>query len=391
MTSTPRHREADADVQIIERAAEAVSRLVREPSTGPGPALERCFDQAVDMLASYGIDSEIVRPSADAPVLEAKIHGDEPGPTLMLQGHLDVVPEGGGWGEEPFSGSIVDGHVHGRGSCDMKGGVVAAMLAMIMLRGRISSGTVKLLISPDEESGSERGLIPYLAGRPGPVADWAVCAEPTALDPFLGNRGLIWARVRVRGRSAHAGMPHAGLNPVPVLAAYISSLEEVDPAADGQGAATLTPTTVHAGDVINAVPSEAVVGLDRRLPPGADAAAAEDSLREHLAAFAHHHPELAFELEVEKAWPACELKADSVLARAALEIAGAVRPEAAFGFDDAANDASFLAAVGVPTLIWGPGEPDMAHAANERIEVRQVEEAARMYRDLALRLQVVNR
>jgi acetylornithine deacetylase/succinyl-diaminopimelate desuccinylase-like protein len=367
----------DGDFGVRDDALiDLTQRLVRCASIGPGDELERSFTILDGYLRDGGVATEILRMGEGLPLLRCSVSGREPGPHLLFQGHLDVVPAGDGWEFDPFSGDVVDGMLRGRGSCDMKGGVAACAEVMCRLASSPERwiGSATLLVVPDEETGGEHGLLHYL-DHFGVEGMWGgVCAEPTDLVPYLGNRGVIWADVRISGRSAHAGMPQLGSNPVPVAASIVTGLIETE-----WSGATPTPTTVHAGNETNTIPGEAVVGIDLRLSPGDDPQAAVAALERLVAVVRERHPENGLELEVKKVWPACLVDEGSKLAQMALQSARATNPTAEFGFDDASNDASFLSEAGVPTLVWGPGEPGLAHAVNERADVSQIIAAARMY------------
>jgi acetylornithine deacetylase/succinyl-diaminopimelate desuccinylase-like protein len=359
-----------------EALIDLTRRLVRCASVGPGDELERSFTTLDGYLREAGLAPEILRVGEGMPLLRCSVSSAAPGPRLLFQGHLDVVPAGDGWDFDPFSGDVVDGMVLGRGSCDMKGGVAACAEVMCALASDPDGwqGSATLLVVPDEETGGEHGLLHYL-DRYGVEGVWGgVCAEPTDLAPYLGNRGVIWADVRISGRSAHAGMPKLGSNPVPVAAAFVTRLLE----AEWSGAAP-TPTTVHAGHENNTIPAEAVVGIDLRLSPGDDARRAVEHLESVVAEVRDEHRDNGLELELKKVWPACAVEAGSELAQMALRSARATNAAAEFGFDDASNDASFLSEAGVPTLVWGPGEPGLAHAVNERAAVSQIVAAAEMF------------
>jgi acetylornithine deacetylase/succinyl-diaminopimelate desuccinylase-like protein len=362
----------------VRRAAliDLTGRLVRCASVGPGDELERSFATLDSYLREGGLAPEILRVGQGMPLLRCSVSSGAPGRHLLFQGHLDVVPAGDGWDFDPFGGDVVDGMVRGRGSCDMKGGVAACAEVMCRLAGQPQGwqGSATLLVVPDEETGGEHGLLHYLE-RHGVDGVWGgVCAEPTDLAPYLGNRGVIWADVRISGRSAHAGMPRLGRNPVPVASAFVTELVERE-----WSGASPTPTTIHAGDENNTIPGEAVVGIDLRLSPGDDAGAAVTSLESLVTAVHGRYPEHDLELEVKKVWPACAVDERAELAQMALQAARATNPSAEFGFDDASNDASFLSEAGVPTLVWGPGEPGLAHAVNEQADAGQIVAAAEMF------------
>jgi acetylornithine deacetylase/succinyl-diaminopimelate desuccinylase-like protein len=373
MTSRLHAAAADDCVQEVVRLTQG---LVRCRSAGFGAELDQAFSILGSYLKRHGIQTEVVRMDADAPLLRATICANRPGPHVLLEGHLDVVPADDAWSFDPFSGEVVDGWLQGRGSCDMKGGVAACAEAASLLNQRKDAwhGRVTLLVVPDEETGSDQGLVPYLERFGTPDASCAICAEPTDLDPYLGNRGLIWARIRLNGRASHAGMPQLGANPLAAAGTLITSLRSF--AWSGNAA---TPTTLQTSSAINVIPAEAVMGLDLRLEAGEHADRALGELQQVVRTMAEAHPDVGVDVEVEKVWPPCLVERESGLAQTALRAARTVTRDAAFGFDQAANDASFLSQAGVPTLVWGPGAPGLAHARDERIQVSQLTAAVEMY------------
>lgn len=371
-------------------AAALTEALVRCASVGQGAALEEAFQLLTAFLGRFGIGYEITRPNPEHPVLLAWLESGRAGPRLVFQGHLDVVPPGDNWAGDPFSAHVEAGRLHGRGSCDMKGGVASAAAALAALRaaGLPKRGAVGLLVVPDEEQGSEGGLIPFLADG-GLQADWAICAEPTSLLPLLGNRGLMWCRVAVEGRAGHAGMPGEAENPVPVAAELVTELESLPvpaPSRPELPPPSLTVTGVQAGSAVNVIPGRAEVGIDRRVDPSEDHHDALAAISQAVDRVAERHRAVRISLSVDKVWPPCELASDSALAQTALGCARRVRPSAEFGFDQAANDSSFLADAGVPTLLWGPGEPALAHSDRESISVAEIEDAVKAFACAAARL-----
>lgn len=371
---------SDAEPSVVNLLQE----LIRQPSLGPAAAATR---DALTVLAGYltraEIDVTISESPAGVPTLVARLDADDPGANILLQGHMDVVPVDVGWERDPFGAAIEDRFVHGRGSCDMKAGIAgfAGVMAALRATGGLTRGSVTLLVDADEETGSDQGLIPYITEHGLAQYDWAICAEPTALRPYLGNRGLLWITVTVHGVAAHAGMPFAGRNPIPLAAKIIDGLPTEPGVAGPYGSrpASLTVTTFHAGTVVNSIADKAVITIDRRLVPGESAADVLAEITRAIDKTAQPHSDFTVTVEVTKRWPACLLDADSPLAISAQASALAVSADPQFGFDEACNDASFLSEAGVPTIIWGPGEPDLAHTSNEKVALSDVYRAMRMY------------
>ncbi|MGB3483323.1 MAG: M20/M25/M40 family metallo-hydrolase [Mycobacterium sp.] len=363
---------------------ELLVQLVRCPSITSDTAVTRvALTTLADYLVEAGVAVTVSESAAGVPTLLARIDGDRPGANILFQGHIDVVPVDVGWQRDPFGAVIDDGYLYGRGACDMKAGLAgfAGALKALKMSGGLDQGSVTLLVDVDEETGSDDGLIPYIAEHGLARYDWAICGEPTSLHPYLGNRGLLWVRVTVDGVASHAGIPSAGLNPVPVAAEIVGYLSDPDrktPSRDTDSS-PLTVTTFQAGTVVNSIADKAVFTIDRRLVPGESAAGALKSITEDIAEIAAKHPRFPVSTEVIKSWPPCLIGEGSALARAAHEVSESVLGAASFGFDQACNDASFLSEAGVPTIIWGPGDPALAHTSEEKVSLADLASATQSY------------
>jgi acetylornithine deacetylase/succinyl-diaminopimelate desuccinylase-like protein len=370
--------------EIEPAVVELLADLVRCRSVGATAAeTAAALTILTGFLERAGVDVTVTHSAAGVPTLRARLRAPKPGANILLQGHIDVVPADVGWQRDPFAAVVEDGHLHGRGACDMKSGLAcfAGVLAVLQSTAALDEGSVTLLVDVDEETGSETGLIPYIAEYGLSEYDWAICAEPTGLQPYLGNRGLLWIRVTVGGVASHAGIPSAGKNPIPVAANVIRALPpDAGPAGPyGIPASALTVTTLRAGTVVNSVPDKAELTIDRRLVPGESPDAVFGAIERAVAAVADQHADFTIAAEVTKSWPPCLVDEDSPLARAASAATESVGGDATFGFDEACNDASFLSAAGVPTVIWGPGDPELAHTSQEHVALADLPRAMRMY------------
>src|SRR4051812_6215639 len=147
--------------------------------------------------------------------LVGRLPGAGEGPTLMLNGHIDVVPTGDpdAWSADPFSGELRDGQLLGRGSCDMKAGLVAAYWAVQSIRrsGERLRGDLLLASVQGEEDG---GLGTFATLQRGWRADACVIPEPTSLDIIPANSGALTFRLRVRGLATHAARRTEGVSAI---------------------------------------------------------------------------------------------------------------------------------------------------------------------------------
>jgi succinyl-diaminopimelate desuccinylase len=222
---------ADRVAAEVDRAATEIVQytvdLVRIPTVNPpGEAYEACAHFMGDDMKRRGFDVEYIAADGLAEhtprfprvnVVGARRGGS--GPVVHLNGHFDVVPAGDGWTLPPFDGVVRDGRIYGRGVCDMKAGIAAALFAAeaIQRAGVRLPGTIEISGTVDEESGGFAGVA-YLA-RTGRIArgrtDFVIIPEPLNVDRIcIGHRGVYWFEVTTRGRIAHGSMPFLGVSAI---------------------------------------------------------------------------------------------------------------------------------------------------------------------------------
>jgi acetylornithine deacetylase len=323
--------------------------------------------------------------------LPAKSSG---GGSLLLNGHVDVVPIGNpaAWSRpDAFSGQIVGDTLFGRGACDMKAGLVAALAAVQAVRrlGVPLRGELMLACVPGEEDG---GLGSYAMLRRGWRADACVVPEPTGLDLVTANAGALTFRLRVPGRATHASRRTEGVSAVekflPVLAA-LQALEaarnaDVDPLmARWPLAYPLSIGRLAAGDWASSVPDLLVaegrlgVVLDEPMDSArsaletavADACDTDPWLRDHPVTVEWWGGQFA-----SGRLPASSDLADRMAAAHTAVGGGPLTTSGApYG-----SDLRLLSGIGgIPTLHYGPGDALLAHAPDESVPLAEVATAAR--------------
>ncbi|QYK42304.1 MAG: acetylornithine deacetylase/succinyl-diaminopimelate desuccinylase family protein [Paracoccaceae bacterium] len=247
--------------------------LIRFPTLNPpGACYREICEHLGARLAAQGWDVDYVR-AIGAPGdsdayprwnLVARAEGARPGPCVHFNGHHDVVEVGHGWTRDPFGGELEDGRIYGRGACDMKGGLAAAIIAAEAFRAARPDhpGAVEISATADEESGGYGGVA-YLAERgyfaPGRV-DHVIIPEPLHKDRIcLGHRGVWWVEVETRGRIAHGSMPFLGDSAIAQMAEVLHDIEHrlkprlaerrtaLPVVPEGARAATLNINSVHGG------------------------------------------------------------------------------------------------------------------------------------------------
>src|SRR5688500_14055777 len=234
VTPSMGHPAADLDrvLAAVDDAAEEIvgfaAELIRIPTVNPpgeayddcaraiGRRLEQC-GFAIEYFAAEGLPEHTpAHPRVNVVGTRA---GQGAGATVHLNGHFDVVPAGSGWTLDPFGGDVRDGRIYGRGACDMKSGIAAAVYAAEAMR-RASvrpGGTIEISGTVDEESGGRAGVA--WVARHGRIArtrqDYVIIPEPLNVDRVcVGHRGVYWFEITTRGRIGHGSMPFLGINAI---------------------------------------------------------------------------------------------------------------------------------------------------------------------------------
>jgi succinyl-diaminopimelate desuccinylase len=210
--------------------------LIRCPSVTPHEGGALVLLDAV--LSAQGYD--VHRPVFSAPGmpdienLYARI-GTQ-GPVLVIAGHTDVVPVGdaAAWTRDPFGGIVEDGVLHGRGACDMKGGLAAMMSAALRFRRQHpdAPGSIAFLVTGDEEGPAVNGTVKLLdwAHQRGERFDHCLLGEPTNPATMsdmikIGRRGSLTGRLTVNGKQGHVGYPHLADNPIRGMVRLLAALD----------------------------------------------------------------------------------------------------------------------------------------------------------------------
>jgi succinyl-diaminopimelate desuccinylase len=352
--------------------------LIRLDTVNPPGNETPAVDLLEGRLAAAGFDTERHEHAAGRPNLIARLRGTDPErPALCMTGHVDTVPLGGApWSVKPF-GELRDGRLNGRGASDMKGGVAAVVVAAerVAALGRGEAG-LELVFTAAEETGCEGAR--YLAdagvlGRAGAV----LVAEPTGGLPHVAHKGVLFARARTEGVSAHGSAPHLGRNAIYPLARAVVALAETGfdvPAHPLLGEPTLNVGTIAGGSGVNLVPDRAEAQIDVRTVPGLTGEMVLAVLR------AAAGPDVTVEPWIDLA-PVVTDPGDPWL-RSVFEVASA-EPAAVSYFTDAA---ALTPAYGdPPTVIWGPGEAAQAHQTDEWADAAKIAAAADDFFEVARR------
>jgi succinyl-diaminopimelate desuccinylase len=394
-------RVADVLSRIDAAELTALTRdLVRIPSVvrpGDPGATEAAVAAHVERwLRAEGFTVEVHEVAPGRPNVLGSLGDAAAGPTLLLEGHTDVVTEGNAaeWTHPPFGGDVVDGRLYGRGSADMKSGLAAAMIAAAAIKrsgarlgGRLVVGA---LVDEEGDMIGARHLCTTPLGR---ALSAAIICEPEQNELCLEQRGVVWARVTVRGRMAHGAMPEAGVNPITALGALLREapalerrLRRLCRKSPHLRPPTVTPTVVlspaQGVPQSNVIPSSAQATLDVRLTPGPDAdavakeidVACQRAMEACPGATVAWQPVNGFRL-------ATRVERSEPLVRAMVRgVRQATGRSARFGGVPGSTDGTILrTTLGIPIVTCGPGHRLIPHQVDEYVEVAELVDAAKIY------------
>lgn len=385
-----------SDFPRVDTAAvvELTRRLVRVPSVNdPDRKLSEAPAAAIvaETMRRFGWQPVVEEVAPGRPNVHAVVDGGEPGPTLLFEGHTDVVSEAPeeAWSIPPFAAEVRDGHVYGRGSADMKAGLAAMLYGVRALQqAGPFPGRVKVAALCDEE-GLMRGVKHFVERGHATECAAAIVCEPEGEELCTSSKGSIRLRVDLRGAMAHGAMPDRGRNPVPVVArllvwcaAHEAELRRRHRPHPTLGPVTLTPTMLAAGAVrqLNVIPADATFALDVRTIPGVDHAALVRELAAAVDDYAFAG-RVAARVTVLDDRPATDTPEDAPVVQAVLaahrEVTGR---NAAIGGVPGATDGTILwRDARLPVVVYGPGDKWIAHQADEHVEVDDIVRKARTY------------
>jgi succinyl-diaminopimelate desuccinylase len=389
-----------------QEVVDLTAALVRIPSVfrpGEPEANERAVAATVDdWLRREGLGVEVQDVAPGRPNVIAWLDGNGPGRTLCFEGHTDVVTEGdpAAWRHPPWSGVVEDGHLYGRGSADMKGGLAAAMVAAAAVRraGAPFAGRLMIAALVDEEAGMS-GAKHFVGTALGRSVSAAVICEPEQNELCLEQKGVLWARIVVHGRMAHGAMPYAAVNPITAAGQFLSRVPELERRVRRGvrksrflGVPHVTPTVAMApvGHVAqnNVIPATAEIRLDVRLTPGLEPAPVLGAIEALARDTERRCAGTRITVEtVEAPRPATRVERGEAIVEAlewAVRRAGGRRP--VFGGVPGSTDGTILrTALGIPIVTFGPGNRLIPHQVDERVPLAELVEAARCYAAAALR------
>ncbi|WP_193367151.1 acetylornithine deacetylase/succinyl-diaminopimelate desuccinylase family protein [Pelagibius marinus] len=388
--------------------------LIRFPTVNPpGEAYTPCAEFLGDRLQARGFEVGYHRGEGAAGDSDkyprtnvvARKEGTRPGPCIHFNGHIDVVAVGQGWTVPPFDGLVRDGKVYGRGACDMKGGLAAAVIAVEALLEEHNDlpGALEVSGTVDEETGGYGG-VGYLAKQgffSRPRVDHVIIPEPLNVDRVcIGHRGVWWAEIETHGRIAHGSMPFLGDCAVRHMGAFLQKLEsELYPALaekhtempvvpEGARQSTLNINSIHGGlsedfDGLPAplVPDSCRLVLDRRYLIEEDPEEVKREIVALLESLKHDREGFDYALREVLAFQPTMTDPEAPVVRAVSEAIEEVlgRP-AEQVVSPGTYDQKHIVRVGhlEDCIAYGPGILDLAHQPDEYVGIDDMVASAKV-------------
>lgn len=392
----------------LDDLVQLVSELIQIPSENPTGTQREVVDYVKNYLKEAGISCEEVGCNPEFPCVVAKI-GKEDGFSVILNGHVDVVPAGdrNQWDFDPFSGEITDKEILGRGTSDMKAGVAGVLFAMKMLveSGAELNGNIRLHIVSDEESGGEYGTAWLCENGYADNANACLVAEPTSHNTIeIGQKGKVDLRFKSYGKSAHGSL--AGYKGENAILKLMKVLEHIDllrqieghykPSQDKalenskiiadqkNGAGTgdvIDHVSVNVGMISggvrpNMVPDYCEVICDVRLPIGVEKEDIEACVKTIMEKSGVEGVE--YDVDFQAAGNYTEI--DAPIVEAIRKHAEDLwKTDVLPAYQWASSDAREYREKGIPTIQYGPSNTVGIHSYNETVDIEDVKNAGQIY------------
>lgn len=342
----------------------------------PNAGEHRVAEYLADLSGRAGLDAEwqAVFPRRSNLIIRLLPNG-KVRQRVLLAPHMDTV---GVSRQEQFNPVLKNGRIYGRGACDTKGSVAvmfAALLELAQTRRRPTSTEITLVALVDEESGQagSRFLAKSLF-----KADLAIVGEPTCLEVVTAHKGDLWLQLETQGKAAHGSRPELGRNAIHEMARIVHLLEtDYAKQLRRRRHPLLRHATINVGTIIggrqpNIVPDRCAIRIDRRTVPGEK----DPAVKREILSFLRRHGLKATLVDTKGEAPAPPMETNPrlPLVQQLLRTAGQKKPAGVDYF----TDAGVLAAAGIPSVVFGPGDIAQAHTTDEWVAVSQLERGTKL-------------
>ncbi len=357
------------------------ARLVQIPSENPPGEEATCAEFIHQWFTDRDIAAELLEePDPDRPQVGARVGSGAP--TLVINGHTDVVPPGDhdAWTDGPYDGVVSDGRLYGRGSADMKTGLAIGMLLLAAFADRLSTGelpgSLVFHAAMGEETGDPGTKTLLEQGYDG---DHAIVIEPTSFRVATSSKGLAVYEVTLTGAATHASHPEKGVNPIESAEPVLNAIQEYNTELINRGTglcgtalASVTEFESGVGSNYGVIPETARFIFDRRIVPGESLESVDAEVYALFDEIAASIP-LSIEATRVQHYAASDIPVDDPLAVRTRELSAdrAVADTKPWGIEAATDMRNFINDADMPAITWGPGSLSQAHTVDESIDLAE--------------------
>ena len=376
----------------LEELIQLTQALIRIPSHKDVPTREKEVAEYIyDFCHQNGLEAEMELIEGERSNVLVFLKGDGTGRTLMLNGHTDTVPPYN-MTIDPYAAEIRDNCIFGRGAVDMKGPIASMLICMLAIKrsGVKLKGDVIFTGVIGEEERSEG--TEYLV-KSGLKADGAVVGEPSNYEYAIGHRGLEWLEIIIKGKAAHGGVPHLGINAIEKAAVLIERIKkELYPKLkerfnEYMGPSVMNFGVIQGGSQPSTVADECRIKIDRRYIPGETVGSVLkeyqdiiDSLKQEDADFDAELIRMPNNMLTMDHLYLMTPPDDPIVSAVKESIQEVIQREPEItrkrGWTDAALLSNFL---NIPTVVFGPGKITYSHTKDERVEIKELADAVDIY------------
>lgn len=375
---------------VKEVLNELVSANSVNPDVGNGPGESALSDLLFDRLVALGqLEVRRQRVAGERSNVVATLRGSGGGRSLMLNGHMDTVGVEG-MTIEPFRPFVQGGLLHGRGACDMKGGIAAMVgVAKALADSKLRLGgdlIFSFVVDEEHMSIGIRKLVEEYR------ADAAIVGEPTNMRLATAHKGFVWIEIAIRGKAAHGSVPEKGVDAIVYGAKVVTRLNELQDKLRVRthplvGTPKIHTSMIEGGTHWSIVPDSCVVRLERRTIPGESITLVMQEIQDLLNTLKEENDNFNAEARCVVERPALETAPTEQIAQELKHgIMNVTDREATAGGVPYWTDGAILAhSASIPTCIFGPGDINVAHSPDEYVNVEDVLRAADVYGVVARR------
>jgi acetylornithine deacetylase/succinyl-diaminopimelate desuccinylase family protein len=341
-------------------------------------------------LSKLGVSVEYVEAQKGRPNVIGRLKGQTEEGGLILVGHMDTVPpdQGSGepWKSDPFKAELRNNRLYGLGSGDMKGGIAAIVVAVktVLAAKATLKRDLTVIFCVDEEAGSIAGM-KYIAERNLAKGNVAIAAEPTDMCLQGWFKGRTWYEIEVKGKTAHCSKPERGINSIHHMVDIIHKIRKIGfkyRKHDLLGDCTTSFGTIEGGTSVKSIPDLCKSRLEVRTVPGQTGQGVRDQINIYIKELKKTDPTLNASVRIIDSKDPMELSPKDPLVDVMQRVGQeAIGRELELGRSGSASgDLYFLwKNMGIPGILFGPGDVGCAHSPNEYIEVDKIVDASKCY------------